>query len=524
MLFRVEERRFAQAIARVAYDNPFSPQRIDHERAALGDDFTESGSVWSPDGAHLDSQSFHPERPNVITLRDRSYLLAHRLRQRLDVGRADLSALDLELYEDLCLYALFARYELYLFQLATNEANQSRKLAFYPEFRRDFERLLLEPGLPFPSGLDAPAALAFFFQLRRAFHYIFRYLLGTSRPVAALRAETWHSVFTHDLRRYRKGVYRQMADIPTLIVGPSGTGKDLVAQAIGYSRYLAFDENRQRFVESFPKQYHPLSVSALSSGVIESELFGHRRGSFTGALEDRQGWFEHCGPDGSVFLDEIGDLAPELQVKLLRVLQTREFQRIGETERRVFLGKMLAATHRDLDAGIAEGWFREDLYYRLCADRIQTPTLRERLDADPGELTLLVGALCERIAGPEHARPVATEVLAWVEAELGPGYGWPGNVRELEQCVRNVLVRKRYHPARRAASDAALDRSLLGSNLDAEALLDRYAALVYRETGSYVRAGERLGLDRRTIKSRVTRGTKRLATSPGFHEASPRRR
>jgi DNA-binding NtrC family response regulator len=171
---------------------------------------------------------------------------------------------------------------------------------------------------------------------------------------------------------------------------------------------------------------------------------------------------------------------------------------------------MLAATHRDLDAGISEGWFREDLYYRLCADRIQTPTLFERLENDPGELAMLVGALSERIAGPDHGSQVAKEVLAWIEAELGPRYPWPGNVRELEQCVRNVLVRKRYVPARRkaAAGKLELDRALLETRLDAEALLDRYAALVYRETGSYVEAGKRLGLDRRTVKERAERGAK----------------
>ncbi|MDQ2643843.1 MAG: sigma 54-interacting transcriptional regulator [Myxococcota bacterium] len=513
MLFRAEERRFASAVARIAYDNPFSPERIESEREALGGRFSDSGSVWSADGSQAESQGFHRERPNVIQLRDLSLLMAHRLREKLEVSRADLTAQDLELYEDLCLYALFARYEFYLFQLATDESAQTKKAAFYPDFRRDFQRLLVEPALPFPSRLDAAGALGFFFQIRRAFHYIFRYLLGTSRPIAELRAETWHSVFTHDLRRYRSSVYRHMADIPTLIVGPSGTGKDLVAQAIGYSRYLAFDETKQRFVDAFSKQYHPLSVSALSRGVIESELFGHRRGAFTGALEDRQGWFEHCGPEGSVFLDEIGDLLPELQVKLLRVLQTREFQRIGETERRVFLGKMLAATHRDLDAGIREGWFREDLYYRLCADRIQTPSLFARLEDDPGELALLVGALSERIAGPEHGSEVAREVLAWIETELGPRYAWPGNVRELEQCVRNVLVRKRYVPARRKSVAGELDRALLETRLDAEALLDRYAALVYRETGSYVETGRRLGLDRRTVKERAERGSKLLDAS-----------
>jgi hypothetical protein len=506
MLFRDQERRFAAAVARIAYDNPFSPERIESERVALGSDFTDTGDVWSPDGPQLEARGFHRERPNVMRLRDLSWQFAWELRKRLDEGRADLRAGDLELYEDLALYALFARYEFYLFELATDESTRTKKTAFYADFKADFERVLAVPGLSFPSGLTPPTALAFFFQIRRAFHYIFRYLLGISRPVAELRAETWHSVFTHDLRRYRDGVYQKMADIPTLIVGASGTGKDLVAQAIGYCRYLAFDENKQRFVEAFPSQYHPLNVSALSSGVIESELFGHRRGAFTGALEDRQGFFELCGPDGTVFLDEIGDLGPELQVKLLRVLQTREFHRIGEAQPRLFLGKIAAATHRDLDAGLGAGWFRDDLYYRLCADRIETPTLRARLDADPGELEILVGALSERIAGQEAGPHLASEVLAWVSNNLDAGYAWPGNVRELEQCVRNILVRRRYRPAKRAAAPDGLDAPLLASGLDADALLDRYAALLYRETRSYVETGRRLGLDRRTAKDRADRG------------------
>jgi transcriptional regulator with AAA-type ATPase domain len=508
MLFRDEERRFATAVSRIAYDNPFAPERIESEREALGDAFNETELVWTPDGAHLTAAQFHRERPNVIRLRDASWQLALALRERLHGSRGALTSVELALYEDVCLYALFARYELSLYELAIDESGTARKVGFYPAFKRDFERLLVEPQLSMPSGLTAAGALAFFFQIRRAFHFIFRYLLGLSRPIAELRAETWHSVFTHDLRRYRTSVYRHMADIPTLIVGPSGTGKDLVAQAIGYSRYLAFDENALRFVETFSSQFHALNVSALSHGVVESELFGHRRGAFTGALEDRQGWLEMCGPDGTVFLDEIGELGTELQVKFLRVLQTREFQRIGETKPRMFLGKLVAATHRDLDQGLQAGWFREDLYYRLCADRIQTPTLRERIEADPRELLLMVSVLSERIAGAEYGPALAREVLDWVHRELGPGYGWPGNVRELEQCVRNVLVRKRYRPARRAPDRSALEQALLESRLDAETLLDRYAALVYQETQSYVETGRRLGLDRRTVKDRADRAAR----------------
>ena len=154
-LFRADERRFALAVARIAYENPFGPGRIESERQALGGAFTESGAVWSPDGAHLESFPLHAERPNVIELRDRSFALAQRLRERLEGPRSGLSAEDLELYEDLSLFALFARYEFYLFELAINESAHAKRVAFYPVFRRDFERLLVEPGLAFPSGLDA---------------------------------------------------------------------------------------------------------------------------------------------------------------------------------------------------------------------------------------------------------------------------------------------------------------------------------------------------------------------------------
>src|SRR5205807_1091162 len=115
----------------------------------------------------------------------------------------------------------------------------------------------------------------------------------------------------------------------------------------------------------------------------ESELFGHARGAFTGALQDRGGRLEECSALGSVFLDEIGDVDPAIQVKLLRVLQSRSFERLGETKPRRFEGKILAATNRDLAAEIRAGRFREDFYYRLCSDIVVTPTLADQLRASP---------------------------------------------------------------------------------------------------------------------------------------------
>jgi transcriptional regulator with GAF, ATPase, and Fis domain len=137
--------------------------------------------------------------------------------------------------------------------------------------------------------------------------------------------------------------------------------------------------------------------------------------------------------------------------------------------------------------------------------------LRERVEADPSELTLMVSVLSERIAGSEYGPELAKEVQAFVERELGTAYPWPGNVRELEQCVRNVLVRQRYRPARRTPDAPELDGALLASGLDSEGLLDRYCALLYRETKSYVETGRRLGLDRRTVKERAERGVRALS-------------
>jgi DNA-binding NtrC family response regulator len=207
-----------------------------------------------------------------------------------------------------------------------------------------------------------------------------------------------------------------------------------------------------------------------------------------------------------VFLDEIGDVDLGIQVKLLRVLQTRTFQRFGDTENRRFAGKLITATNRDLEGLIAAGRFREDLYYRLCADLIETPTLAERLRDTPGELRTLCRVIAGRVVGEAEADAVAAEAEASIATHLGPSHPWPGNVRELEQCVRNLVIRGHYRPRRvTPATDprpAFADAVVTGA-LDADQLLRRYCTLVYAETGSYSETARRLGLDRRTTRLKV---------------------
>ena len=330
---------------------------------------------------------------------------------------------------------------------------------------------------------------------------------AASSNSARLRAAVWESIFTHDIRRFRRGLYLHMEDMTTLVTGASGTGKELVARAIAYARFIPFDPKRQCFTEDFAMAFHPLNLSALSPTLIESELFGHRRGAFTGAIEDRVGYLEQCSALGTVFLDEIGELDGQIQVKLLRVLQARTFQRLGDTGVRSFRGKIIAATNRDLAGQIRNGHFREDFYYRLCSDIVTTPTLREQLQGrdGPEELAHLVGFVAQRVAGDE-AVTLVPEVLEYIGRHLPADYAWPGNFRELEQCVRNILIRKEYRvPAR--VVDASPMEELVGQmregEVTAEEVVARYCRWVYERTGTYEETARRVGLDRRTVKAKV---------------------
>jgi DNA-binding NtrC family response regulator len=303
-----------------------------------------------------------------------------------------------------------------------------------------------------------------------------------------------------------------MGDITTLITGPSGTGKELVARAIGLSRYIPYLPAERAFAADFSTAFHPLNLSALSPTLIESELFGHRRGAFTGATGDRAGYFETCGEHGTVLLDEIGETAPEIQVKLLRVLQTRHFVRLGDTEGRTFRGRIVAATNRDLAAEIRAGRFREDFFFRLCADRVETPPLREMLGGDPDELRCLVAHVCASQAGAAEGPALADQVVDWIETKLGRDYAWPGNFRELEQCARNILVHGAYDPPLRgngpdAAPDTGADwlEAARAGRLTLDALLQHYCRQVVSSAGSLEEAARRLAADRRTVR-RYVRG------------------
>lgn len=497
-------KRFLTTLAELSYCNPFHPRRIELEQAALGKEFEPEPHVaWSRTAAVA-----HTERPNVARLTEKADNLAESLRAAIANGES-ASEPECQLYEDLINYVLYYRWVAPL-SPAGLSGKRGSIANVWRSFLADFERFFIQPAAKPLTQASPDHLFACLHQLRRAFRHIFDCIYGDSLPAAQLRGTVWQSIFTHDMRRYRRTLYDRMGDLTTLITGPSGTGKELVARAIALSQYVPFDRDRECFTGKPDEGFIPINLSALSPTLIESELFGHRRGAFTGATSDRVGWLETCPPHGAVFLDEIGELDLAIQVKLLRVVQSREYSRLGDTASQPFAGKIIAATNRDLAEEMHTGEFRQDLYYRLCSDHIVTPSLKEQIADRSEALTSLVQVITQRIvrdASGHDAHELAKEVESWIRTKMDKSYPWPGNIRELEQCVRNILVRREYLPSQTPNSTTSPMPSWLAGveegNLTADELICRYCVAIYAKLGSYEQTAKALGLDRRTVRSKI---------------------
>jgi hypothetical protein len=346
--------------------------------------------------------------------------------------------------------------------------------------------------------------VAVLFQMRRAFYFVDRGLTGVAPCMRTLRERLWSNVFTRDLQRYESHLWDKMEDFSTIILGETGTGKGLAAAAIGRSGFIPYDANRRRFAESFTGAFVPINLSQFPATLIESELFGHRRGAFTGAMDNYEGAFARCSRHGSVFLDEIGEVSIPIQIKLLQVLQERGYSPVGSHDVERFSGRVIAATHRPLDELRRTGQFRDDFFYRLCSDVVDVPPLRQRIAEDGRELRFLLEVVIEKIAGEPHP-DWAEEIHQVIGRHLGDDYAWPGNVRELEQCARRVILGYAYAGDRAQLGDttASVRRALDHGGLTARELLDVYCKSLYERFGTYEAVARRTGLDRRTVKKHV---------------------
>jgi transcriptional regulator with AAA-type ATPase domain len=491
-------KRKLELFAALATCNPFLPQRIELEKKVLGDRFEEDGLAWSRRLEFTDRERF-----NVTSLTDAAIALIEEVKQQVDSGKS-LSSDSLTHYWYVVIYALLYRHIVYQDPASLREPQSTAKI--WKDFRNDYRSLVNLPGLDGEMIQAAGHLFAILCQVHRAFFNIYSFILGESLPSIELRGKVWQSIFTTDLERYRRSLFKRMGTVPSLITGPSGTGKELVARAIGLSQFIPFDEKSGTFKASEESQFFPLNLSALSANLIESELFGHRKGSFTGAVADRKGWLEHCPSYGAVFLDEIGELDAALQVKLLRVVQQRKFSRLGDTKEREFSGKIIGATNRDLDEEMKTGRFREDLYYRLCADRIETPSLRQQLDHRPEDLYFLIRHIVRGLVD-DDSDSLCDQSFDWIGEHLGDDYPWRGNFRELEQCISSIMIRGEYVPRHggtiAATSQHSWVEDAIRTSLTADELLQRYCTWMYFKTGGYEAAARKLKIDRRTVKAKI---------------------
>ena len=266
-------------------------------------------------------------------------------------------------------------------------------------------------------------------------------------------------------------------DATVLIQGPSGTGKELVARAI----HNLSNRSKGPFVA--------VEFAAISPNLLESEMFGHEKGAFTGAVSRRIGRFEAAN-HGTIFLDEISEMPLELQVKLLRVLQEREFQRVGSNETVKCDIRIVAATNRDLAAYVKEGKFREDLYYRLNVIDMRLPALKERT----GDVPLLVNRYLREFGG----KSVSPDAMRLLES-----YQWPGNVRELRNAVEKMCVLSSSGEIGvddvpdEMKRDVTMTLSVSGTLGETEKA--KILAVLEEVGGNRTKAAERLGISRRTI-------------------------
>ncbi len=471
---------FVRDVARAAFANPFSEERGALDRALAGSAHERSGQG--------DAERMMAAVTSEIEALERE-------------GAADIRRHDGDTREALRVAFLFDAFHRFLRDLDRHIEEQMRvgdAPAPVP-FARDALALLARRGF---SSEASVRYLGVFFQMRRAYYFIARGLTGASPCMRRFRERLWQNVFTRDIRHYDLFLADRMEDFSTLLLGETGTGKGAAAAAIGRSGFIPFDPRTGCFKESFTRAFIAVNLSQFPEPLIESELFGHRKGAFTGATDHHAGVFARGSPHGAIFLDEIGDASVPMQLKLLRVLQERTFTPVGGHETLRFEGRVIAATNKRLDALRRTGAFRDDFYYRLCSDVIEVPTLRERLREDAKELDALVLAIVARVTGDE-ALELATEVTSALRRQPGPDYAWPGNVRELEQAVRRVLLTGAYAPGTDRSDTAEMPSGWRDGTWTAAELLATYCRRLYDRFGSYEEVARRTGLDRRTVKRHI---------------------
>lgn len=481
-----EQRDFLALVTRAAFANPFSDERTQLDLKIAG--LSGKNDADTPLDAVLSQ--------------------VHKFLSGIDTKNGGLSAFTAEDQRIIQYAHLFDIFHLFadkfdeLIQAQIKAGEESRHVPF----AREALDTLSTRGF---IRQDAMRYFAMFYQLRRAFYFINGLLIGQSKSMKLLRMSLWNNVFTHNMQLYEKHLWNHMEDFSTLLLGDTGTGKGTAATAIGRSGFIPFDDKKNCFTESFMRSFVAINLSQFPESLLESELFGHRKGAFTGAVEAHEGIFARCSPHGAIFLDEIGDVSIPVQIKLLHILQERTFSPVGSHERKRFHGRVIAASNKSIDELRRKEVFRNDFFYRLCSDVITVPSLQQRIQEDTSELDDLLAVTVQKITKQTDPDLVAS-IRKVIDRNPGRDYTWPGNVRELEQCVRRILLTREYKGDARITSKELKEEIIDGignGSYNAQDLMADYARLLYNRFGTYEEVARRTGLDRRTVKKYIYQHT-----------------
>lgn len=480
----LEQQDFFSQICALAFLNPFSEQR------------------------ELEDCKLLNITPKTLEISQRSELIQIQLETQLEklhpLTEFRITAFQGKAQEIMKFSWLF--YQFHEFQTQFNQFIDEQRLAGDTPIELGFAKELNHRfKLAGFTHSETEKFIALFYQLHRGFYFISNAILGDCPSIVELRIRLWNNIFTFNPQWYMDYLCGKMEDFSTLLLGATGTGKTLIAHTIGCSGFIPFDLNKNKFKESFTRSFQFINLSQYPSSLLESELFGHKKGAFTGAIEHHQGLFNRCSEHGAVFIDEIGDIDMPTQVKLLNVIQDRTFSPVGSHEKLRFSGRVISATNRNIAQLRNQGIFRDDLYYRLCSDVIEVPSLQQRIQENPKELSHLISSLLKRISNISTPDLVSM-IEKQIRIHVPDYYAWPGNVRELEQCIRRICLTGQCNIAEQHTSSQVSNGFVLTDNSgesSVQKLLQKYCRFLYQRHGSYEAVAKITQLDRRTVKKYI---------------------
>lgn len=458
--------------------NPYKPERHTIEAALL-----EHETV---------TESFGPHSGFVDDLIQKVERFIGRLSMRL--AAADAVPQDVLLnYEHLVFYLLFQRYY-DAFEEQAQAPRQNARFTFFESYKNDLQRLLLHRDSQLKTENEPSHLFAVHFQMVRT-HLALKKLLPISQTLNNLCANLWDVLFSNNLLRYRRVLYRRLSQLPIALVGPNGSDWETLTQVVADSRYLEFDAVLARFPDWVETGFETLYMDGCDTQTLRTQLFGDP-GKSLGLLRE-------CPAFAMVHLAGLDTCDPGLQRQLWAASAGASDAAMGRNGLR-FKGRLLISSETDPLSLAANGQILPELAQSLSSCLVRVPGLWQIQSESADVVLRLARQICANLVGRAESEQLLTELAQSLET-FGPQYLWPGNMAELERCVRQVAMTGECHPSHLNSADPRLPMGddYLAVETPLNTIVNRYCTLAYARYGSYLETARQLDMDRRTVKARI---------------------